>query len=89
MEQVSKQAASSLQVITKADQVRNRGTTKRKMLLILSGVTYSIRNIFLFVVPVFFRRSTFVITCNDEVTGHNTQNYYNENTSTKSQHWDA
>jgi hypothetical protein len=82
-------AASTLQVITKVDNLRNTGTTKRKMLLILSGVTYGKRSIFLFVVPVFLGRSTFVITCNDEGTGHSTQNYYNENTNKNSQHWFA
>ena len=57
---------SSLQVITKVDRLRNTGTPKRKMLLILYVTPDSIRSIFLFVVPVFLRLSNFVITCDDD-----------------------
>ena len=66
---------SSLQVITKVDLLRNTGTTKRKMLLVLYVTPDSIRSSFLFVVPVFLRRSTFVITCNDDAAPSNNSSF--------------
>ena len=62
---------SSLQVVTKVDRLRNTGITKRQMLLTLYVTLDSIRSIFLFVVPVFLRLSTFVITCNNDADSNN------------------
>jgi hypothetical protein len=66
---------SSLQVITKVGRLRNTGTTKRKMLLVLYVTQDSISSIFLFVVPVFLKRSTFVITCNNDDAASNNSSF--------------